>query len=73
MCGIAPLGSAHSVADYQEKLATVAADLEKLAKVSGKATKLTLGKKVSEAEEVSRNYFGSKYACFLDNWTGGMA
>lgn len=59
-------------ADYQEKLATVAADLEKLAKVSGKATKLTLGKKVSEAEEVSRNYFGSKYACFLDNWTGGM-
>ncbi len=57
---------------YQEKLATVAAELENLAKVSGKATKLTLGKKVSEAEEVSRNYFGSKYACFLDNWTGGM-
>ncbi|MBQ9788506.1 MAG: DegT/DnrJ/EryC1/StrS family aminotransferase [Lentisphaeria bacterium] len=59
-------------ADYQEKLATVAANLEELAKSSGKATKLTLGKKVAEAEEISRNYFGSKYACFLDNWTGGM-
>ncbi|MBR7128094.1 MAG: DegT/DnrJ/EryC1/StrS family aminotransferase [Lentisphaeria bacterium] len=59
-------------ADYQEKLATVAANLEELAKSSGKATKLTLGKKIAEAEEISRNYFGSKYACFLDNWTGGM-
>ena len=58
--------------DYAEKLATVAANLEELSKSSGKATKLTLGKKVAEAEELSRNYFGAKYACFLDNWTGGM-
>ena len=43
-----------------------------LAGVSGRATKLTLGKKVAEAEEMSKAYFGSKYACFLDNWTGGM-
>ena len=57
---------------YAEQLAKVEDEIKKLASVSGKATKLTLGKKVAEAEELSKKYFGSKYACFLDNWTGGM-
>ena len=59
-------------AAYDAQADAVAGEIKKLASVSGKATKLTLGKKVSEAEEISRAYFGSKYACFLDNWTGGM-
>ena len=59
-------------AAYDAQAAAVAEEIKKLAAVSGKATKLTLGKKVAEAEEISRAYFGSKYACFLDNWTGGM-
>ena len=57
---------------YADQVDNVAAEIKKLAEVGGKATKLTLGKKVAEAEAVSREYFGSKYACFLDNWTGGM-
>ncbi len=59
-------------AAYDAQVEAVACEIKKLASMSGKATKLTLGKKVSEAEEISRKYFGSKYACFLDNWTGGM-
>ena len=59
-------------AAYDAQVEAVAREIKKLASMSGKATKLTLGKKVAEAEEISRNYFGSKYACFLDNWTGGM-
>lgn len=57
---------------YAPQTEKVAGEIKKLAEVGGKATKLTLGKKVAEAEAVSREYFGSKYACFLDNWTGGM-
>jgi len=57
---------------YDAALAKVTADIKDLAAVSGTATKLTLGKKVAEAEAISCEYFGSKYACFLDNWTGGM-
>ena len=57
---------------YASQTEKVADEIKKLAEVGGKATKLTLGKKVAEAEAVSREYFGSKYACFLDNWTGGM-
>ena len=57
---------------YAGQTAKVAEEIRKLAEVGGKATKLTLGKKVAEAEAISRSYFGSKYACFLDNWTGGM-
>ena len=59
-------------AAYDAQADAVTGEIKKLAAVSGKATKLTLGKKVAEAEEISRAYFGSKYACFLDNWTGGM-
>ena len=57
---------------YDSELEKVAESVKSLAAVSGKATKLTLGKKVAEAEDISKKYFGSKYACFLDNWTGGM-
>lgn len=57
---------------YAAQTEKVAEEIKKLAEVGGKATKLTLGRKVAEAEAVSREYFGSKYACFLDNWTGGM-
>ena len=59
-------------AGYQEQLDRTAKEIKALADVGGKATKLTLGKKVQEAEEISKKYFGAKYACFLDNWTGGM-
>lgn len=58
--------------EYAGKLEKVTETVKALAETGGKATKLTLGKKVSEAEELAKNYFGSKYACFLDNWTGGM-
>ncbi len=57
---------------YAAQTEKVAEEIKKLAEVGGKATKLTLGRKVAEAEAVSREYFGAKYACFLDNWTGGM-
>ncbi|MBR7120728.1 MAG: DegT/DnrJ/EryC1/StrS family aminotransferase [Lentisphaeria bacterium] len=59
-------------ADYAEKLAGAAKALSDLAAVSGRATKLTLGKKVADAESAACEYFGSKYACFTSNWTGGM-
>ena len=58
--------------EYAGKLEKVTETVKALAETGGQATKLTLGKKVSEAEELAKNYFGSKYACFLDNWTGGM-
>ena len=57
---------------YAGQLANVEKEIRKLAEVSGRASKLTLGKKVAEAEETAKSYFGSKYACFVDNWTGGM-
>ena len=58
--------------DYGNKLRAAAEAISALADVSGKATKLTLGRKVAEAEAEACRYFGSKYACFTDNWTGGM-
>ena len=59
-------------AGYDGKLAVAAEAIAALAEVSGRATKLTLGRKVAEAEAEACRYFGSKYACFTDNWTGGM-
>ena len=59
-------------ADYDKAVKETAASLNRLAAVSGRATKLTLGRKVTEAEEAAAKYFGSKYACFLTNWTAGM-
>ena len=57
---------------YAGQLENVEREIGKLAELSGRATKLTLGQKVTQAEELAKNYFGSKYACFVDNWTGGM-
>ena len=57
---------------YEAQLANAAGEIRKLADIAGKATKLTLGKNVAEAEAVAREYFNAAYACFLDNWTGGM-
>ena len=62
----------NGAANYDELAAKAASAIRDLAAVSGRATKLTLGKKVAEAENCACQYFGSKYACFLDNWTGGM-
>ena len=59
-------------ADYAVKLANAAKALSELSDVAGRATKLTLGKKVADAEALACEYFGSKYACFISNWTGGM-
>ncbi len=59
-------------ADYETALKETASALNHLAAVSGRATKLTLGKQVAEAEGAAIRYFGSKYACFLTNWTAGM-
>lgn len=58
--------------DYDKAVKETAASLNRLAAVSGRATKLTLGRKVTEVEEAAVKYFGSKYACFLTNWTAGM-
>ncbi len=57
---------------YAGKVAQLEDAVKQLSSASGRATKLTLGKMVAEAEGMSRKYFNSKYACFLDNWTGGM-
>ena len=59
-------------ADYETALKETASALNHLAAVSGRATKLTLGKQVAEAEGAAIRYFGSKYACFLTNSTAGM-
>ncbi len=59
-------------AQYDAKIAAVARDLDALAACSGRATKLTLGKQVAEAEKAACGYFGAKYACFTSNWTSGM-
>ena len=59
-------------AEYAALLEKVGADLNALAAHSGRATKLTLGKKVAEVETAACEMFGSKYACFTANWTGGM-
>ena len=59
-------------AGYAEKLNVVSDALAELGRVAGVATKLTLGSRVLEAEQKSCEYFGSKYACLLTNWTAGM-
>jgi len=58
--------------EWQNKVNTVAAALRDLGNSANVATKLTLGKKVAEAEEICKDYFRSPYACLLTNWTAGM-
>jgi len=58
--------------EYRRKLAAVRAGILALAATSLPATKLTLGKCVTQAEELARNYLQVKHACLLSNWTAGM-
>ena len=59
-------------AEYDKCLRQVGAALTALEAHASVATKLTLGKKVAEAEECCKKYFNSPYACLLTNWTAGM-
>ena len=49
-------------AAWQAKVDAVAAAVKELGAEAGVATKLTLGKKVAEAEELCKEYFQSPYA-----------
>ncbi len=57
---------------YAAAFANAEKALKELGQVAGRATKLTLGGNVAKVEELCRARFGSKYASFVDNWTGGM-
>lgn len=57
---------------YAQALQEVEAAIKKLELVGGTATKLTLGKKVQQAEQLINQKFGSRYSCLTANWTGGM-
>jgi dTDP-4-amino-4,6-dideoxygalactose transaminase len=57
---------------YNSSFAEVRKAVAKLAKESGEATKLTLGRKVQDAEALAKEYLKVKHACFLTNWTAGM-
>jgi dTDP-4-amino-4,6-dideoxygalactose transaminase len=57
---------------YNASFGEVRKAVAKLAAESGTATKLTLGKKVQEAEQFAKDYLKVKHACFLTNWTAGM-
>lgn len=59
-------------ANYDAAAARLAVEVNALAAAGGCATKLTLGKKVQEAEAACKAYFGSPYATLLTNWTAGM-
>lgn len=58
--------------EYHAALREAQSSLERLARVSGRATKLTLGTKVAEAEECLKKFCGSKHALLTTNWTAGM-
>ncbi len=57
---------------YEKRFAKVKKAVEKLSKLSGKATKLTLGRWVTKAEELAKQRLKVKHACYLTNWTAGM-
>ncbi len=58
--------------DYNKAVSQLRKGLQEVAKLSGPATKLSLGNKVKEVETTAQEFFGSKHACFLTNWTAGM-
>ncbi len=62
----------HDDIQWERKFEGVTTALKDLQQYSGVATKLTLGKQVTEAEEEAKKYFGARYACLLTNWTAGM-
>ena len=59
-------------AAYEAALTKVQAGIADLAKESGVATKLSLGKWVEKAEQLAKDYLNVKHATFLSNWTAGM-
>lgn len=59
-------------ADYDRQLEQVARELEKLAALSGRATKLSLAAAVTGLEEKVKAYLGAKHAVFLTNATAGF-
>lgn len=56
---------------YEEAVQQVNTAVQRLIATGTPATKLTLGKKVQEAEDFARDYLNVKHACFLVNWTAG--
>ncbi|MBI5726081.1 MAG: DegT/DnrJ/EryC1/StrS family aminotransferase [Planctomycetes bacterium] len=61
-----------SPAKYRRRLGSVRRAVLALARESGRATKLTLGKQVEQAEKEARRFLKVKHACYLTNWTAGM-
>lgn len=57
---------------YDAAYAKVCADIEGLAAVAGKATKLTVGNHVNAAEEAAKKAYNAKYALMTSCWTAGM-
>jgi dTDP-4-amino-4,6-dideoxygalactose transaminase len=56
---------------YENAMADVDAALNGLLAAGAPAAKLTLGKRVQDAEAAAREYLKVKHACFLVNWTAG--
>ena len=57
---------------YDEAFAKVSGDIDSLARVASRASKLTLGDHVVAAEAAARKTFNSKYALLTNCWTSGM-
>ena len=64
--------AAGKASEHRRRLGRVRKDLRALAAVSGRATKLTLGKNVKALEKEAAKLLGAKYACFLTNATAGF-
>jgi perosamine synthetase len=59
-------------ARYRQRLGAVRQAVRALARESGRASKLTLGRWVEKAEEEARRFLRVRHACYLTNWTAGM-
>ena len=59
-------------AEHARQLRTVNAEIRRLGKVSGHATKLSLAGHVKALEEEAARMLRAKYACFLTNATAGF-
>ncbi len=57
---------------YQERREKLDFALKRLAEVSARAGKLTLGNKVQEAETAAKKFLKTKYTCLLTNATAGF-
>jgi perosamine synthetase len=59
-------------AEYRRAKQAVAKAIGTLCRVGGRATKLTMGKKVAELEGIAREYLKAKHALLLTNATAGF-